>query len=127
MNPTTDVSDGLKRQISDDERQKLPLSDFVDPDNRAFFIAEPQDVDNAVQSFGRGDVSYAKFKARLIEIAKRKGAAFVAQLPQEWKDDMKKALTEELSIVEQALKAGRVLSGANAQKIGNAVQSLIDV
>ncbi len=72
---------------------KLKDSDFVLAKERAFPIVTPADVMDAVKSWGRykGSVSFETFKSNLIKLAKRKGAKFVAALPQEWKEDMKKS------------------------------------
>lgn len=68
------------------DRDKLDASDFVDPERRRFPIVKPGDVMDAVHSYGRASppIPFDKFKARVISIAKRKGAAFVAQLPKDW-------------------------------------------
>jgi len=73
------------------DRDKMPDSDFAGPD-RSFPIAEPGDVSDAVSSLGRAktdDAGRARIKARIIEIAHRKGAAYVAELPEEWKKEEK--------------------------------------
>jgi len=64
-------------------RAKLDPEDFVDPDGRRFPIATCADVPDAVSSYGRANpkIPYAKFKARLTAIAKRKGC----DLPESWK------------------------------------------
>lgn len=69
------------------DRDKIPAADFVDSTGRRFPIMEPGDVSDAVSSFGRADpaIPMATFKSRLKEIAARKGAEFVAALPDSWK------------------------------------------
>lgn len=66
-------------------RNKLDAQDFVDPVGRRFPIASCSDVQDAVSSYGRANpkIPYAKFKARLTAIAKRKGCA--DSLPDQWK------------------------------------------
>lgn len=71
------------------DRDKMDSSDFVDPKGRRFPIATCGDVSDAVSSYGRADpkIPFAKFKARLTAIAKRKGCA--GSLPDEWKQEEK--------------------------------------
>lgn len=70
------------------DRDKLPDSDFVFPDTRTFPIVIPKDVKDAVASWGRykGTHDFGEFKAALTALARRKGAAFVAALPDGWKE-----------------------------------------
>lgn len=72
-----------------DVRKKLDAQDFVDPQGRRFPIASCADVQDAVSSYGRANpkIPYAKFKARLTAIAKRKGC----DLPESWKAQEKMA------------------------------------
>jgi hypothetical protein len=72
-------------------RNKLDDADFVDPDGRRFPIASCADIPDAVSSYGRANpkIPYAKFKARLTAIAKRKGCA--DSLPDGWKAGEKMA------------------------------------
>lgn len=74
-----------------DVRKKLSAEDFVDPEGRRFPIASCADVPDAVSSYGRANpkIPYAKFKARLTAIAKRKGCA--DSLPDDWKAGEKMA------------------------------------
>lgn len=70
------------------DRDTIPAADFAGK-NRSFPIVTPKDVADAAASLGRaGADNYApdELKARIIAIAKRKGAAFVAQLPKAWQD-----------------------------------------
>jgi hypothetical protein len=73
-----------RRDISADERKAIPAADFAGPD-RTFPIAQPEDVAGAARSVRRAADSDA-VKAKIISIAKRKGADFEAQLPEAWKD-----------------------------------------
>ncbi len=69
------------------DRDKLPNEDFAGKD-RSFPIVTPQDVADAARSIGRaGDDNFSadQLKANIIRIAKRKGAAFEAKLPDAWK------------------------------------------
>ncbi len=72
------------------QRDALPDADFAIPQSRNFPVATPQDISDAVSSWGRyrGNVSFEVFKRNLIAIARRKGRAFVDALPQSWKDEM---------------------------------------
>lgn len=72
------------------DRDKIPAEDFAGKD-RSFPIVIPQDVADAASSIGRaGDDNYSsdQLKANIIRIAKRKGAAFTAKLPDAWKVDV---------------------------------------
>lgn len=68
------------------DRAKLDASDFIDPKGRRFPIVTPQDVRDAVSSYGRAKplIPMARFRARLTAIAERKGQAFVDALPKSW-------------------------------------------
>ena len=66
------------------DRDKIPAADFAGP-NRSFPIVTPQDVADAARSLGRAKGPTGPIKAKIISIAKRKGAAFVAKLPEAWK------------------------------------------
>lgn len=72
-------------------RNKLDAQDFVDPEGRRFPIATCTDIPDAVSSYGRANpkIPYAKFKARLTAIAKRKGCE--GSLPANWKAGEKMA------------------------------------
>ena len=79
----------MAREISDKERERIPAEDFAGK-GRSFPIQTPEDVHDAAASIGRaGDDNYStdELKARIIRIAKRMGAEFVARLPEAWKDD----------------------------------------
>lgn len=101
-----DLTEYLKtlRNISQEERDALPASDFAGK-NRSFPIIIGEDVDAAARSIGRaGSDNYSpdELKARIIAIAKRKG--LTASLPEDWKPKSK---------VKAALaKIGEILEGA---------------
>jgi len=84
-------------------RSKLPDSDFVFPQERAFPIVTPEDVSDAVHSWGRykGKRSFNEFKTRLIALCRRKGAAFVKQLPKEWEVKESKDV-QEITVFKDA-------------------------
>lgn len=63
-------------------RDDIPAEDFAGPD-KSYPIVTPRSVAKAAQAIGRADDPDA-VKAKIISIAKRKGAAFVAQLPKAW-------------------------------------------
>ena len=72
------------------DRDKLPAGDFAGRD-RSFPIVTPGDVSDAVSSIGRAGASnYSsdKLKRNIIRIARRKGDAFVAELPESWKKEL---------------------------------------
>jgi hypothetical protein len=82
------------------EREELKDSDFVIPEGptRSFPIVSPDDVRKAVSSWGRAktSISFEEFKRRLIRIAKRKGAEFVARLPKEW--EVEKSFSQPFTV-----------------------------
>jgi hypothetical protein len=73
------------------DRAKIDSQDFVDPDGRRFPITDCASIGDAVSSYGRADpkIPYAKFKARVMAIAKRKGCD--SSLPDNWKAGEKMA------------------------------------
>jgi hypothetical protein len=75
------------------DRDRIPDEDFAGPD-RSFPIVTPADVSDAVHSLGRTKHDRDAIKRRIIEIARRKGPEFEAELPESWKgggDDDAKA------------------------------------
>lgn len=72
------------------KRSELKDSDFLFPETRSFPIVTPQDVPDAISNFGRmkGNMSYDDFIKRLYRMAKRKGPAFVAALPEATKQKL---------------------------------------
>lgn len=78
----------IRRDIPQAERDAMDAADFAGKD-KSFPINRPEDVAAAASSVGRagpGNSSADEIKAKIISIAKRKGAAFVAQLPKAWQD-----------------------------------------
>lgn len=68
------------------DRDKIPAEDFAGAD-RSFPIVTPKDVHDAAASLGRArGQDTDKIKRRIISIARRKGDAFVARLPDAWKN-----------------------------------------
>jgi hypothetical protein len=83
------------------DRDKIPAEDFAGKD-RSFPIVTPSDVADAAQSIGRaGEDNYSteELKNNIIRIANRKGADFVAELPESWKNAEK---AEEADIEKSA-------------------------
>lgn len=71
------------------DRDKIPGADFAGKD-RSYPIVKPGDVSDAASSIGRaGPSNYStdQLKKNIIRIAKRKGPAFVAELPEVWKKE----------------------------------------
>ena len=67
--------------VSQEERKKMPLSDFAWPSQRKYPIKDQKHLDAAVKLLGRAPASMqAAIKRRIIEIAHRKGLT----LPAEW-------------------------------------------
>lgn len=72
------------------DRDKIPSADFAGRD-RSFPIVTPGDVSDAASSIGRaGSDNYSsdQLKKNIIRIARRKGASFVAELPEAWKKEL---------------------------------------
>lgn len=105
------------RSISKAERDKLAKGDFAGP-NESFPISEPVDVHDAARAIGRAKGDRAAIKARIISIAYRKGASFVAQLPDDWKKDPKAA-----SLFATMMAAAREFFGTS----DTAVSTLLDL
>lgn len=88
------------------DRDKVPGKDFAGR-NRSFPIVTPGDVSDAASSIGRaggGNYSSDKLKKRIISIARRKGSAFVAELPEAWKKELgmsESAKAAEPEVVEE--------------------------
>lgn len=83
------------------DRDKIPAEDFAGP-NRSYPIVTPGDVADAAGLIGHADNPEA-VKAKIISIAKRKGAAFVAKLPKSW--NVKAEDPED--VLEKAGKKGK--------------------
>ena len=78
------------------KRGDLKDSDFLYPQERSFPIVTPQDVKDAVSSFGRSKgKNYEDFKKKLVRKAKSKGPAFVAALPSTIKEEFKIKASED--------------------------------
>jgi hypothetical protein len=78
----------VRRDIPAAELNAADPADFAGKD-KSFPILKPEDVAAAAASIGRagpGNYDTDELKARIIALAKRKGPAYVAQLPEAWKD-----------------------------------------
>lgn len=93
------------------DRDKIPAKDFAGR-NRSFPIVTPGDVSDAASSIGRaGEDNYSsdKLKANIIRIARRKGDAFVAELPESWKKELGMKADDEVDVE----KGGKPFPGAH--------------
>lgn len=68
------------------DRDKLPAEAFAGP-HRSYPIVTPKDVHDAATLVGHAD-DPDSVKKRIISIARRKGSAFVARLPDAWKKEL---------------------------------------
>jgi hypothetical protein len=84
------VSGGAGEMYGGKKRSDLKDSDFLFPQSRSFPIVTPQDIADAISNFGRmkGGMSYDAFLRKLYNMAKRKGPAFVAALPEASKEKL---------------------------------------
>lgn len=104
--PETDALLKTLRNISQAERDALSADDFAGPD-RSFPIAKPEDVAAAAQSLGRAKGNRDDIKAKILSIAKRKGADFEAQLPEAWKTVKQKNASKFVAFMSRTLAAFR--------------------
>lgn len=97
-----ELDEALKtlRSIPKSVRDKMDRADFAGP-NESFPIEQAGDVANAARALGRAKGDHSAIKAKIISIAKRKGASFVAQLPDDWKEP-KDAVGKRNSADDQA-------------------------
>lgn len=99
------------RDIPDSHRKSMPGEDFAGK-GRSFPIDEPEDVADAASSIGRaGDDNFPAdtIKANIIRIAKRKGAAFIAKLPDAWNSG--KVAACEIHIAEKGQRLVAAITG----------------
>lgn len=84
------IVEAAQKTYKGKKRSDLKNSDFLFPETRSFPIVTPQDIPDAISNFGRmkGNMSYDAFLQKLYNMAKRKGPAFVAALPQATKDKL---------------------------------------
>lgn len=72
-------------------RADIPDEDFAGPD-KSFPIVTPGSVSDAASSLGRAKGDREAIKAKIIAIAKRKGASFEAELPKAWTDSARSGI-----------------------------------
>ena len=104
-------ADAVKRDVRPEvgggvDVDKLPAEDFAGR-GRSYPIHTPGDVSDAASSIGRaGPDNYSsnKLKANIIRIARRKGDAFVAELPESWKEELGMKKAADGTEVEKAKK-----------------------
>jgi len=84
------VAGSAQKTYKGQKRSDLKDSDFLFPETRSFPIVSPQDIPDAISNFGRmkGPMSYDAFLRKLYNMAKRKGPAFVAALPEATKEKL---------------------------------------
>jgi hypothetical protein len=75
------------------DRDKIPAADFAGP-NRTYPIVTPKDVKDAAGLVGHAD-NPEQVKERIQQIARRKGAAFVAALPDSWTNDKENKVADQ--------------------------------
>jgi phage head maturation protease len=89
------------------DRENIPAEDFAGP-NKTFPIVVPQDVSDAARLVGHAK-DPAAVKANIIKIAKRKGAKFVAKLPDSWREDKEeRAMSAPTPTLERAAQTAKV-------------------
>lgn len=115
------------RNIPQSERDKMDAKDFAGPD-QSFPIAKPEDVAAAAHSLGRAKGDREAIKAKIISIAYRKGADFVAKLPDDWKKkkDQKNAsvFSKFLSMFRAAQPAGDMSNNDLTRKLYDALREV---
>jgi hypothetical protein len=122
IEPADDNTEFLRacRNISQDERDKMPAEDFAGP-NRSFPIQQAEDVSAASHALGRAKGNRDTIKRKIIAIAYRKG--FDAQLPDDWK---KKKDVKGASIFARLMEAFRVAQPANKMGANDLQRKLME-
>ena len=95
-----DIQKAAQKYFGGKTRTELKDSDFLFPQKRSFPIVTPQDVPDAVSNFGRmsGNMSYEEFKSKLVSFVKKKGAKFVAALPNTIKKEFDLADATQIAV-----------------------------
>ena len=90
MNQVSESLEAAQKTYKGQKRSDLKDSDFLFPESRSFPIVTPQDIPDAISNFGRmkGQMSYEAFLRKLYNMAKRKGPAFIAALPEASKEQL---------------------------------------
>jgi hypothetical protein len=93
--PTTDEL--AKASPTDKEREEMPDTDFVFPDEKAFPVTDEAGIADAVASWGRykGPHSFEEFKDALTALAKKKG--WENGLPEKWDEPAKEEEAAKMS------------------------------
>ena len=110
------------RNIPQSVRDKMPKEDFAGP-NESFPIEQPIDVADAAKAIGRAKGNRDAIKAKIIAIAYRKGASFVAKLPEAWK---KKKDQKNASFFDRLLAAFRAAQPADEMSDGDLRKKLYE-
>jgi hypothetical protein len=95
-----DIEEAAQKFFGGKKRSNLKDSDFLFPAKRSFPIATPADVPDAVSNFGRmsGNMPYDEFKKKLVSFVKRKGAKFIAALPNTIKKEFDLADATQIAV-----------------------------
>lgn len=95
-----DIQKAAQKYFGGQKRSDLKDSDFLFPSKRSFPIVTPADVPDAVSNFGRmsGNMSYDEFKNKLVSFVKKKGAKFVAALPNTIKKEFDLADATQIAV-----------------------------
>jgi hypothetical protein len=116
-----------KRYIDSVTRVHIPSEDYVDPARRRFPIQVPGDIASAMHAFGLAKplIPIQQFRRRLITIARRKGQAFVDELPKSWLDgtDMTKS---SLALTDGEIATYNVLTKSDTQRFTLGVMYPVD-
>ena len=90
LNQVSESLEAAQKTYQGKKRSELKDSDFLFPETRSFPIVTPQDIPDAISNFGRmkGQMTYEAFLRKLYNMAKRKGPAFVAALPEASKEQL---------------------------------------
>ena len=122
--PTTDEL--AKASPSDSEREEMPDTDFVFPDEKAFPVTSEAGIADAVASWGRykGPHSFEEFKDALTALAKKKG--WENGLPEKWDEPAKEEEPAEKMSESGDLAKSAVDDTAGAGMALNVINLLIE-
>ncbi len=95
-----DIELAAQKYFGGKKRSNLKDSDFLFPSKRSFPIVTPADVSDAVSNFGRmsGNMSYDEFKLKRVCFVEKKGAKFVAALPNTIKKEFDLADATQIAV-----------------------------
>ena len=122
--PTTDEL--AKASPTDKEREEMPDTDFVFPDEKAFPVTSEAGIADAVASWGRykGPHSFEEFKDALTALAKKKG--WENGLPEKWDEPAKEEEPAEKMSESGDLAKSAVDDTAGAGMALNVINLLIE-